>query len=115
MEFKDNKMEIQRINNKSLLEEIKYIVGKLDISQRHITALQQGDLYNPHGIEECISASKILLDAVNTPFKKGISELHAVQQQVGNIENYKAQFAQRFYTHLDKFISQHSNVEQVGF
>ena len=26
MEFKDNRMEIERINNKKLLEEIKYIV-----------------------------------------------------------------------------------------
>ena len=26
MEFKDNRMEIERVNNKKLLEEIKYIV-----------------------------------------------------------------------------------------
>lgn len=115
MEFKDNRMEIQRINNKQLLEEIKYIVGKLDISQRHVRALEDSDLYNPLGIEECISASKVLLDAVNTPFKPGISELHAVQEQVGNINKLKANFDQRFYTHLDKFISQHSNIEQINY
>ena len=49
MEFKDNKMEIQRTNDKKLLEEIRYIVCPLDISERHITALQRGDLYNPLG------------------------------------------------------------------
>jgi len=68
MEFKDNRMEVERANNKQLLEEIKYIVGKLDISQRHICALEEGDLYNRLGITECISAAKILLDAFNTPF-----------------------------------------------
>ena len=37
----------------------------------------------------------------------GITELRAVQEQLRNIENLKVEFAKRFYTHLDKFISQH--------
>jgi len=115
MEFKDNRMEVERANNKQLLEEIKYIVGKLDISQRHICALEEGDLYNRLGITECISAAKILLDAFNTPFKPGIGELRAVTEQLHNIENHKSAFAQRFYLHLDKFISQHSNIDIVSY
>ena len=45
--------------------------GKLDISQRHISSLEEGDLYNPLGITECISAAKVLLEAFHTPFKPG--------------------------------------------
>ena len=37
----------------------------------------------------------------------GITELRAVQEQLRDIENLKVEFAKRFYTHLDKFISQH--------
>ncbi|XP_057312969.1 exocyst complex component 1-like isoform X2 [Hydractinia symbiolongicarpus] len=115
MEFKDNRMEIERTSNKKLLEEIKYIVGKLDISQRHIRSLREGDLYTPLGIEECISAAKILLVAFHTQFNPGIAELRAVQDQLANITNLKAEFAQRIYTHLDKFISQHSNIDGVSY
>ncbi|XP_066926565.1 exocyst complex component 1-like isoform X2 [Clytia hemisphaerica] len=115
MEFKDNRMEIERINNKKLLEEIKYIVGKLDISQRHISSLEEGDLYNPLGITECISAAKVLLEAFHTPFKSGITDLRAVQDQLTRIMTLKTDFAQRFYLHLDKFISQHSNIDHVSY
>ena len=45
----------------------------LDISQRHVRSLQDGDLYNPLGIAECISAAKILLEAFHTPFNPGMT------------------------------------------
>ncbi|XP_012556350.1 exocyst complex component 1 isoform X1 [Hydra vulgaris] len=115
MEFKDNRMEVERSSNKQLLEEIKYIVGRLDISQRHIRSLQEGDLYNPLGIAECISAAKILLDAYHTPFNPGITELTAVQEQLKEVMKLKSQFAQRFYNHLEKFILQYSSVDQASY
>ena len=37
----------------------------------------------------------------------GIAELRAVQDQRESITKLKTNFAQRFYLHLDKFISQH--------
>ena len=46
--------------------------GKLDISQRHVRSLREGDLYNPGGIAECVSAAKTLLDAFQTQFSPGM-------------------------------------------
>jgi len=114
MEFRDNKMETERLNNRKVLGEVRYIVSKLDIPNKHIESLREGDLYNPAGISEVVAAAKILLEASQTTFNPGITELKSVSEQLANINHLKTEFAERFYDHLDKFISQHSMSERLA-
>ncbi len=50
-----------------------FLQGKLDISKRHVHSLRDGDLYNPVGISEIVSAAKILLEASQTNLSPGTS------------------------------------------
>ncbi|XP_065058911.1 exocyst complex component 1-like [Rhopilema esculentum] len=114
MEFRDNRMEVERINNRKILGEVRYIVGKLDISKRHVMSLREGDLYNPAGISDIVSAAKILLEASQTNFNPGITELKSVREQLAYINQLKTEFAARFYQHLDKYISQYSMSDRLS-
>eukprot|EP00794_Sanderia_malayensis_P007234 gene7234-8042_t len=114
MEFRDNRMEVERANNRKILNEVRFIVGKLDISKRHVNSLRDGDLYNAVGISEIVSAAKILLEASQTNLNPGLTELKAVREQLEYINTLKTDFASRFYEHLDKFISQHSMSDRLA-
>eukprot|EP00112_Aurelia_sp_Birch-Aquarium-sp1_P011123 Seg2346.6 transcript_id=Seg2346.6/GoldUCD/mRNA.D3Y31 product="Exocyst complex component 1" protein_id=Seg2346.6/GoldUCD/D3Y31 len=97
MEFRDNKMEVERANNRKILGEVRYIVGKLDISKRHVLSLREGDLYNPVGISEIVAAAKILLEASQTNFNPDFSRYEELMGWLKELDRTKYSEMKKHY------------------
>ncbi|KAG1710456.1 Exocyst complex component 1 [Nymphon striatum] len=78
-----------------------HIVSQLDLSHKHQVALIDGDLVNPTGIVECITAAKALHEAMNAQIHPSLLKMAAVQEQLKLFEKFKMKFAQRVSRHLN--------------
>ncbi|KAG1710455.1 Exocyst complex component 1 [Nymphon striatum] len=101
MEEKDSLIHVQNLNNQRLMEELENLISQLDLSHKHQVALIDGDLVNPTGIVECITAAKALHEAMNAQIHPSLLKMAAVQEQLKLFEKFKMKFAQRVSRHLN--------------
>ncbi|XP_048589253.1 exocyst complex component 1 isoform X2 [Nematostella vectensis] len=107
MEDKDRHMETESTNRQKLLKQVEFLVNTLDIPERHIIALQEGDLSKGLAVKECTNAAMAVLEALQADLPKGLQEMSAVKEQQERYKKVCQGFALRLKHHLLGIFPQH--------
>ncbi|XP_067903683.1 exocyst complex component 1-like isoform X2 [Heterodontus francisci] len=94
-------LQIIDCNQQKLLEEVIFLVHKLDLAKEHQDALRSGDLSTPESLQACIAAVEALNNCMNVKLFPGHRKLQSVVEQLIKFENLRQLFESRFIQHIN--------------
>uniref|UniRef100_UPI00398F3899 exocyst complex component 1-like isoform X1 n=1 Tax=Pristiophorus japonicus TaxID=55135 RepID=UPI00398F3899 len=94
-------LQVIDCNQQKLLEEVIFIVHKLDLAKEHEHALRSGDLSTPVSLQACIAAVEALSNCMDVKLFPGHRKLQSVVEQLIKFENLRQLFESRFIRHIN--------------
>ncbi|XP_051878304.1 exocyst complex component 1-like isoform X1 [Pristis pectinata] len=101
-------------NQQKLLEEVIFLVDKLDLTEEHQEALRTGDLSTPESLQACIAAVEALNNCMNVRLLPGHRKLQSVVEQLITFENLRQLFESRFIRHINNIFVLQGNDSSVS-
>ncbi|XP_043560586.1 exocyst complex component 1-like isoform X3 [Chiloscyllium plagiosum] len=107
-------LQVIDCNQQKLLEEVIFLVNKLDLDKEHEHALRDGDLCTPENLQSCILAVEALNNCMNVKLFPGHRKLQSVVEQLIKFENLRQQFESRFIRHINALFVLQGNDQNIG-
>ncbi|XP_048400001.1 exocyst complex component 1-like isoform X1 [Stegostoma tigrinum] len=107
-------LQVIDCNQQKLLEEVIFLVHKLDLDKEHQHALRNGDLCTSENLQSCIVAVEALNNCMNVKLFPGHRKLQGVVEQLIMFENLRQQFESRFIRHINSLFVLQGNDQNIG-
>ncbi|GCC18123.1 hypothetical protein chiPu_0017809 [Chiloscyllium punctatum] len=107
-------LQVIDCNQQKLLEEVIFLVNKLDLDKEHEHALRDGDLCTPENLQSCILAVEALNNCMNVKLFPGHRKLQSVVEQLIKFESLRQQFESRFIRHINALFVLQGNDQNIG-
>lgn len=109
MRDKDTLMAVRNANHQKMLEELESIVHQLDLDNKYVKSLMEGDLSTPNGILDCTAAAQQLQRCRQADIHPALRQMAAVEEQVRKFNKLAADFSRRLATHLNNLFIHQGN------
>ncbi|XP_028923582.1 exocyst complex component 1-like isoform X3 [Ornithorhynchus anatinus] len=93
-------------NQEKLMNEILFLVDKLNLSTKHYEALSSGDLSTPKKVKACSAAVGALTSCMNVQIQPAYRKLQAVAEQLIKFETLRQNFENGFVSHIVNIFEQ---------
>ncbi|XP_062917457.1 exocyst complex component 1-like [Mobula hypostoma] len=110
----NNQLQVIDSNQQKLLEEVLFLVDKLDLAEEHQEALRTGDLSIPDNLKACIAAVEALNNCMNVRLLPGHRKMQSVVEQLITFENLRQLFERRFILHINNIFVQQGSDQSVS-
>ncbi|XP_038056678.1 exocyst complex component 1-like isoform X1 [Patiria miniata] len=110
MEQKDSMIQIQSQNHSKLIDQLRNIIGQLDMPHHYKMAIIDSDLGTPKGILDCTDATQCLQEKMEAEIHPGLNKLRAIIDQKDLLTNLQEKFAQRLAIHLNNIFVQQGSM-----
>ncbi|XP_060579984.1 exocyst complex component 1-like isoform X4 [Ruditapes philippinarum] len=109
MKDKDTLLSVRNDNHQKMLEEIESLVNQLDLDDKYVKSLIEGDLSTPNGILDCTAAAQQLQRCRHASIHDALLKLAAVEEQMKKFNKLKQDFSRRLIHHLNNLFIHQGN------
>ncbi|KAL4230853.1 Exocyst complex component 1 [Mactra antiquata] len=109
MRDKDTLLSVRNANHQKMLEEIESLVNQLDLDNKYMKSLIEGDLSTPNGILECTAAAQQLQRCRHASIHPALQKMAAVEEQMKKFNKLSADFSRRLARHLNNLFIHQGN------
>ncbi|GAB2222046.1 hypothetical protein Drorol1_Dr00013244 [Drosera rotundifolia] len=114
IETRNNKLELQSVNNKILIEELDKLVERLCVPSEYAACLKAGSFDEANmcdNLEACEWLSSALSGLESSKLESGYANMRAVKEKKAELDKLRSGFAQRAVEFLRNYLS--SLVESI--
>ncbi|XP_053398468.1 exocyst complex component 1-like isoform X2 [Mercenaria mercenaria] len=109
MKDKDTLLSVRNANHQKMLEEIESLVNQLDLDNKYMRSLIEGDLSTPNGILECTAAAQQLQRCRHASIHPALQKMAAVEEQMKKFNKLSTDFSRRLAHHLNNLFIHQGN------